>query len=247
MARRDEIIKFIESTFGTFYAIKTVSKTDVEKSAYLPNKEQQQIMSSLNFTPIHDSRIEIKELFSNRLLTISYYPSERVGSGRSAEIRMGLNDLISYISIGDELLFTHDNHHIFIYNLSQGTNYETEDNIVKQVDINLLKNKAININTKPHKVVQKIYTYPRNNTLKNYIKRRSNYSCEMPDCNYMAFTKETGEKYIEIHHIIPLSEGGEDSISNTVSLCPNCHRELHYAHNRLELRDRLFNYLNTLN
>ena len=65
----------------------------------------------------------------------------------------------------------------------------------------------------------------------------------MPNCNYQGFRKESGEAYIEIHHVVPLSEGGEDSINNTVALCPNCHRALHYAENKEELRMVLLHYL----
>ena len=30
-----------------------------------------------------------------------------------------------------------------------------------------------------------------------------------------------------MHHIVWLSNGGEDSTDNTVALCPNCHRKMH--------------------
>jgi hypothetical protein len=239
---RAEIIYLVENTF-IGYAIKNVSKTDVEKGAYLPNKEQRDIMSSLGLVPIHDNHIEIKELFTNNILTISYYPSERVGSGRSAEIRMGLRDLISYIAIGDEILFTYDNNHVYIYNITRGTNFEMEDNIYAQIDIDLLRNRVNNINPRPNQVEHIIRTFPRNATLKTYIKRRSNYICEMPNCNYRGFLKVNGETYIEVHHVIPLSEGGEDIMNNTVALCPNCHRALHYASNREEMRQILLDYL----
>jgi len=36
---------------------------------------------------------------------------------------------------------------------------------------------------------------------------------------------------LELHHIIPLSEGGEDTIENSVLLCPNCHRLEHQTYN----------------
>jgi hypothetical protein len=35
--------------------------------------------------------------------------------------------------------------------------------------------------------------------------------------------------YLEVHHRVPLSRGGEDSVANAVALCPNCHRKLHYG------------------
>ena len=241
---KDEIINLVNNIFGT-YAIKEISKTDVEKGAYLPNKQQRDILTSIGIQPIHDNLIKLKELFSNNILTVSYYPSERKGSGRSPEIRMG-RDIIPYISRGDEILFTRDNHNIYIYNLSRATNYELEDNIYSQIDIDTLENKARNINPRPLQVQQIVNTYPRNNILKNYVKRRSSYSCEMPNCNYQGFYKDNREQYIEVHHIIPLSEGGEDSIWNTVALCPNCHRALHYANNREYLREILLDYLRNL-
>lgn len=33
-----------------------------------------------------------------------------------------------------------------------------------------------------------------------------------------------GLSFLEIHHIRPLSEGGTDSIENSIVLCPNCHK-----------------------
>ncbi|WP_415874108.1 HNH endonuclease [Domibacillus aminovorans] len=33
-----------------------------------------------------------------------------------------------------------------------------------------------------------------------------------------------GTPYLEVHHVIPLSKGGDDTVVNAQSLCPNCHR-----------------------
>jgi len=35
--------------------------------------------------------------------------------------------------------------------------------------------------------------------------------------------------YLEVHHTVPLSEGGTDTVANAVGLCPNCHRSEHFA------------------
>jgi len=243
---KNEIINLVETTFID-YGVKTVSATDVNKSAYVPNMKQKKIFEYFNINPMDRRQdIQIKELFTNRVLTMSYYATLREGANRPPEPRMGLQDLISYLSVGDEILFAHDNDNIFIYNLSNTTGYELEEYIHTQIDIQTLQNRARSINPRPQQVQQTIYTYPRNNTLKNYVKRRSNYSCEMPGCNYHGFYKDNSEQYIESHHVIPLSEGGEDSINNTVALCPNCHRALHYADNREELRGILLNYLTHL-
>ena len=41
--------------------------------------------------------------------------------------------------------------------------------------------------------------------------------------------KSDGTPYLEVHHRIPLAEGGEDTVANAVALCPNCHRMVHYG------------------
>ncbi len=35
--------------------------------------------------------------------------------------------------------------------------------------------------------------------------------------------------YLEVHHIKPLAEGGEDTVENAIALCPNCHRQAHHG------------------
>ncbi|HDR7378766.1 TPA: HNH endonuclease [Bacillus toyonensis] len=38
-----------------------------------------------------------------------------------------------------------------------------------------------------------------------------------------------GTPYLEVHHVVPLATGGEDSVENAVALCQNCHRKAHYG------------------
>lgn len=38
-----------------------------------------------------------------------------------------------------------------------------------------------------------------------------------------------GTPYLEVHHIIRLADGGEDTVENTIAVCPNCHRQLHFG------------------
>ncbi len=45
----------------------------------------------------------------------------------------------------------------------------------------------------------------------------------------------------DVHHILPLSEGGPDVKSNMVCLCPTCHRKFHSGEYRLkEKNDTIF-------
>ena len=38
-----------------------------------------------------------------------------------------------------------------------------------------------------------------------------------------------GTPYLEVHHIVHLARGGEDSVENAIALCPNCHRYMHHG------------------
>ena len=48
-----------------------------------------------------------------------------------------------------------------------------------------------------------------------------------------------GEVFLETHHIVPLSEGGADSVKNAAAVCPNHHREAHYGASAAVIRDFL--------
>ena len=68
--------------------------------------------------------------------------------------------------------------------------------------------------------------YERDPYVSMLTKRRANGVCEL--CNHNApFKDSKGQPYLETHHIQWLANGGEDSITNTVALCPNCHRKMH--------------------
>lgn len=44
------------------------------------------------------------------------------------------------------------------------------------------------------------------------------------------FKKDSnGLGYLEVHHVQPLSEGGDDTVENSIALCANCHRHAHYG------------------
>lgn len=65
--------------------------------------------------------------------------------------------------------------------------------------------------------------------------KRAGYACEVEGCPSPTFVTDEGEKFVEVHHLTPLSQGGEDIIENTVCLCPTHHREIHHG----KMRERL--------
>ncbi len=82
---------------------------------------------------------------------------------------------------------------------------------------------------KPKKLSVTSFVYERNHYIIEKSKRLANGICQ--DCGQSApfINKKTGEPYLEVHHIIPLSADGIDNIENVVALCPNCHRKRHYG------------------
>ena len=58
---------------------------------------------------------------------------------------------------------------------------------------------------------------------------RANGYCEQ--CKEVApfLRTKDGTPYLEVHHIVQLSKGGEDSVNNALGLCPNCHRKAHFG------------------
>jgi 5-methylcytosine-specific restriction enzyme A len=69
-------------------------------------------------------------------------------------------------------------------------------------------------------------TIDRDPYVSEYVKRRANGCCDLCG-NHAPFTDKKGRPYLESHHIIWLSRGGEDTIYNTVALDPSCHRKMH--------------------
>jgi hypothetical protein len=60
---------------------------------------------------------------------------------------------------------------------------------------------------------------------------RADHHCEVPGCQHPVFVCADGMQYCEVHHIVPLAEGGEDLLSNVACLCPSHHREVHVGSN----------------
>ena len=68
--------------------------------------------------------------------------------------------------------------------------------------------------------------YSRDPYISELAKRLANGKCEL--CGKPApFKDSKGKPYLETHHVVWLSQGGSDSVDNTVALCPNCHRKMH--------------------
>ena len=71
-------------------------------------------------------------------------------------------------------------------------------------------------------------TFVRNPLWARKAKEAFGEACMLIGCT-LAFKKEDGNQYVEVHHIKPLHEGGTDGVWNLSILCAHHHRMAHFA------------------
>ena len=112
--------------------------------------------------------------------------------------------------------------------VSEGLTSEDEENIINKIQETTI--------IEDIEEIRKV-----SSVLKKKALERANYKCELEefcDCSSHYFTnKKTGKNYVELHHLIPREfsndfEKSIELIENYVSLCPRCHRYIHFAMDR---------------
>lgn len=74
-------------------------------------------------------------------------------------------------------------------------------------------------------------------------KKRDNFSCVVNE-KHNTFLSG-GNNYTEGHYLIPMFQQKNfdfslDIVENIVTLCPNCHREVHFADNKKDILNTLY-------
>ena len=82
------------------------------------------------------------------------------------------------------------------------------------------------------------FVFARDLEVVSWALQRAKGYCELCD-NPGPFPTSTGGRFLEVHHVTPLYQGGPDTVDNVVAVCPNCHRACHLAPNKLALADKL--------
>lgn len=91
---------------------------------------------------------------------------------------------------------------------------------------------------KPAQYERSSTVYARDAEIVAAVERRAEGTCEL--CGRDApFRRPDGSPYLEVHHVVPLGEGGSDTVLNAVAICPNCHRACHYGEDAASLRIQL--------
>jgi 5-methylcytosine-specific restriction protein A len=103
----------------------------------------------------------------------------------------------------------------------------------RQLSDDDLRARAIKAKGTPAKRSAQTTAYVRDPAVAEYAKRRAKGLCDL--CEMPApFQNRKNEHYLECHHIVWLAKGGEDTIANTVALCPNCHRKMHVLDRKID-------------
>lgn len=84
--------------------------------------------------------------------------------------------------------------------------------------------------------------YVRDPRVKAWLLMTAAGVCECCD-KPAPFITATGQPFLEVHHLRTLADGGSDTLSNTVALCPNCHRALHYGADKGVIKEALYQRL----
>jgi 5-methylcytosine-specific restriction protein A len=165
-------------------------------------------------------------------------------------VKVPVDDLskLSSKELGDALRQSNSRYvSIFSSNVMEPIICNTPEKLEAEIDA-LYQNPAPGIpkgQRKPQRSTGTTEYLSRDARVASYVLRESGGNCEC--CSSTApFLKSNGVPYLEVHHVKTLSAGGTDFITNTVAVCPNCHRELHYGANKNNLKSKLYSNVERL-
>ncbi|MGY8838017.1 MAG: HNH endonuclease [Enterobacterales bacterium] len=94
------------------------------------------------------------------------------------------------------------------------------------------RNEILASSVKVEKKIAIIEIFNRNPHVVAAVLLRAKGHCEYCGKAAPFRRKKDMTPYLEVHHIIQLADGGEDTVKNAQALCPNCHREKHFGLNK---------------
>jgi len=94
-------------------------------------------------------------------------------------------------------------------------------------------------NKRPNKRSQITVVTERDTKVVAFVEKRAKGVCELCGNPAPFVRSKDNTPFLEVHHIIPLSEDGPDTVDNAAALCPNCHRACHYGNEASLLRASL--------
>ncbi len=95
----------------------------------------------------------------------------------------------------------------------------------------------------PQQVATVVMQHIRDPQVKAWVLNRAQGICEACEAPAPFVAKKDKLPFLEVHHVIPLAEGGPDTVENAAAVCPNCHRRLHLGVDKDAYRKLLSNRL----
>lgn len=81
-------------------------------------------------------------------------------------------------------------------------------------------------------------SFVRDLKVKAWVLKRAKDNCEA--CDQPAPFSGANGPFLEVHHLRKLADGGSDTVTNAVAVCPNCHRRLHFSKDARAYRETLY-------
>ncbi len=106
---------------------------------------------------------------------------------------------------------------------------ESEIKRIKKLSKKERRQKLPNSDTKPEKIIVTQTVFKRNPYVVVEVLERANGICEKCGNDAPFLRDRDNSPYLEVHHIKSLSADGDDTVENSIALCPNCHRQAHYG------------------
>lgn len=117
--------------------------------------------------------------------------------------------------------------------------YEPSDEVLRNLPLDELKKRALKSqSSKPALVDVQSKQHARSPDVAAYVKKLAAGICQLcaQKAPFKTPLKIGNYPYLEAHHIKRLADKGSDTISNTVALCPNCHRRMHVLDSKKDVR-----------
>ena len=75
--------------------------------------------------------------------------------------------------------------------------------------------------------------------IKSYVRKRDNYTC----CKCNKHIKNLKNMKLQVHHILPKSQGGTNILNNLITLCEKCYKQVHeYLKNNKKIKFKIKDY-----
>ncbi len=207
---------------------KIVTKTDLSKDALVITQPLKGVLDRAGYSPgIHPNvtSIKIEKIETGKEHTLSYYGSQREGSGRQEEYRAGLGYLKNILKPGDEIALC----------LKGKKLYLLTDRDADKILLLLAKDDIEGIEAETGiegtAKAQLINRYERNPALRLRAIKIHGTRCKVCEFDFFERYGQHGYRYIEVHHLVPL---GAVKVAREINpatdmtvLCSNCHRMIH--------------------